>query len=140
LPLPFSFLTSTPGIFGFGSGSGIFFAGRDHVELAWKQHHEPAGIVNAIGNASGIITGAPVEISARPARRSQIPYPAQSLGGERVKQGFVLSIAKLASMKNGVSIIMQAGQQQWDRPGVNGTPCAPTGSPSFDSPVTRKNT
>jgi hypothetical protein len=40
-------------------------ARRDHVELAWKQHHEPARIMNAIGDASGLLAGTPVEIGAR---------------------------------------------------------------------------
>ena len=39
--------------------------GRDHIELAWKQHDEPAGISNAIGDAAGVFAGTPVEIGAR---------------------------------------------------------------------------
>jgi len=49
-------------------------AGRDHIKLTWKQHHEPARIVNAAGGASGGVAGAPVEIGARRSddRRSRI--------------------------------------------------------------------
>jgi hypothetical protein len=40
-------------------------AGLDHVELAWKQHHEPTPMVKATGDATGVIAGPPVEIGAR---------------------------------------------------------------------------
>src|SRR6266404_1650400 len=53
--------------------------------------------------------------------------------------GFALSIGKLASMKNGVPYTWILSTAI-ERPGISGTPCAPTGSPSFDRPLTRKNT
>jgi hypothetical protein len=37
---------------------------RDHIELPWKQHHEPAAIANAPSNARSVIPGAPVQIGA----------------------------------------------------------------------------
>ena len=58
-------------------------AGRDHIELAWKQHDEPAGIANATGDASGVFAGAPVEIGARRSddRRSRILRNHQAVEG-----------------------------------------------------------
>ena len=48
--------------------------GRDHVELARKQHHEAAGMANATGDATGVVASTPVEIGARRSddRRSRI--------------------------------------------------------------------
>jgi hypothetical protein len=40
-------------------------AGLGHVEFARKQHHEPTGMANAIGDPSGAVAGPPVEIGAR---------------------------------------------------------------------------
>jgi hypothetical protein len=52
--------------------------------------------------------------------------------------GFASSIGRLPSMKNGVPYSCTRSTAM-ERPGVSGTPCAPTGSPSLVSPVTRKN-
>jgi hypothetical protein len=59
------------------------FPGRNHIELAWKQHDEPAGITNAIGDASGVFASAPVEIGARWSddRRSRILRNHQAAEG-----------------------------------------------------------
>ena len=58
-------------------------AGRDHVELARKQHHEATRMANATGDATGLIAGAPVEIGARRSddRRSRILRNHQAAEG-----------------------------------------------------------
>ena len=37
------------------------------------------------------------------------------------------------------ALLAEVGEGRMERPGVSGTPCAPTGSPSLVRPVTRKN-
>src|SRR5262245_6163174 len=58
-------------------------AGRDHVELAWKQHHETTRMANAASDASRVIAGTPVEIGARRShdRRSSILCNHQAAEG-----------------------------------------------------------
>ena len=58
-------------------------AGLDHVELAWKQHHEPTPMANATGDATGVIASPPVEIGARRSndRRSRILRNHQAVEG-----------------------------------------------------------
>jgi len=49
-------------------------ASLGHIDLARKQHYEPTRMANAVGDATGIIAGAPIEIGARRSddRRSRI--------------------------------------------------------------------
>ena len=113
-------------------------AGRDHVELAWKQHDEPAGIVNPIGDASGIIAGPPVQIGPR---RPHDRRPGILRDHQAGKAGnrFCAIKRQVGLDEERRPIFMQPVNGNGP-PSVNGTPCAPTGSPSFDRPVTRKNT
>jgi hypothetical protein len=49
----------------FGHRQRHMSAGLGHVEFARKQHHEPTGMANAIGDPCGVVAGPPVEIGAR---------------------------------------------------------------------------
>jgi hypothetical protein len=60
-----------------GIGNGNLAAGRDHVEFAGNEHREAARMTNATGDATRVITGAPVGRRA-PVRPPPIPCPAQS--------------------------------------------------------------
>jgi hypothetical protein len=59
------------------------FARRDHIELSWKQHHEPTRMANATGEPSGVIAGTQVQIGARRPdyRRSRILRNHQAAEG-----------------------------------------------------------
>jgi hypothetical protein len=58
----------------FGRRQWHMPASLGHIDHAWKQHHEPTRMANAIGDATGIIAGTPVQIGARRSydRRSRI--------------------------------------------------------------------
>src|SRR5262249_51202043 len=58
----------------FGRRQRHMPAGLGHIDLARKQHHEPTRMANAVGDATGIIAGPPIEIGARRSddRRSRI--------------------------------------------------------------------
>src|SRR5262249_48584722 len=49
----------------FGHRQRHMFARGDHIELPWKQHHEPAGMANATGDPSGVIAGTQIQIGTR---------------------------------------------------------------------------
>ena len=75
-----------PGEFGdvwSGHRQRHIFARLYHIEISWKQHHEPAGMANATGNPSGIIAGTEVQIGARRSdnRRSRILRNHQAAKG-----------------------------------------------------------
>ena len=59
------------------------FARRDHIELAWQQHHEPARMANATGDPSGVIASTQIQIGARRSddRRSRILRNHQAAEG-----------------------------------------------------------
>src|SRR5262249_12579474 len=111
---------------------------RDHVEFARKEHREAARMTNTTGERAGS-SPAPQYRSARAGPTTADPVSCAIISRLKADTTFTLSIGRLASMKNGVPYSCSRSTAM-ERPGVNGTPCAPTGSPSFDSPVTRKNT
>ena len=67
----------------FGHGQRHMFARRDHIELAWKQHHEPTRMANATGDPSGVIASTQIQIGARRSddRRSRILRNHQAAEG-----------------------------------------------------------
>ena len=58
-------------------------AGLDHVEFAWKKHHEPTSMANATGDATRLVAGPPIDIGARWSnnRRSRILRDHQAVKG-----------------------------------------------------------
>ena len=60
-------------------------AGLDQIELTWDQHHEPATMTNARGDATSFIARAPVDIRPRRAddRRARVCAITSRLNDER---------------------------------------------------------
>src|SRR5258708_4043481 len=138
LPLSCLLTSTSSRTFGLGSGNGICLPASVISISRGSSITNRAGwrMRLAIRPAS---SPAPQYRSARAGPTIADPVSCAIIRRPKGETGFTRSIGRLASMKNGVPYSCSLSTAM-DRPGVNGTPCAPTGLRSFDSPVMRKKT